>query len=233
MNLCGAEREPKVRRGIKPDFRMNLARPKALPRGLWASGPTANEREAMRFAFVVFITALRYTIGMKQIYLAGGCFWGAEKYLAMIPGVVKTGTGYANGRTAHPSYEDVCRKDTGHAETVKVEYDPAALDLPFLLDLFYAAIDPTSVNCQGHDRGTQYRTGIYYVDEEDRGIILDSIADLQKRYKEPVAVEIMPLENYYPAEEYHQKYLDKNPGGYCHIGADTFDRLRRLLEQHK
>jgi methionine-S-sulfoxide reductase len=151
---------------------------------------------------------------MKHIYLAGGCFWGLEKYLSLIPGVVKTEAGYANGRTRNPSYEDVCYKDTGHAETVKVEYDPDILGLPFLLKLFYKAIDPVSVNRQGHDIGSQYRTGIYYVDEADRDSICDSIAELQEQFDKPVAIEVKALENYSAAEEYHQKYLDKNPGGY-------------------
>jgi peptide methionine sulfoxide reductase msrA/msrB len=168
---------------------------------------------------------------MKVIYLAGGCFWGAEKYLALIPGVIKTETGYANGRTANPSYEDVCREDTGHAETVRIEYDPDTLGLSYLLDLFYGAIDPVSLNRQGHDEGTQYRTGIYYVDDEDAALIHDSIAVLQQRFDKPIAVEVKPLENYYPAEEYHQKYLDKNPGGYCHIGPGTFNRLKAALDR--
>jgi methionine-S-sulfoxide reductase len=162
----------------------------------------------------------------KQIYLAGGCFWGTEKYLSLIPGVLRTEVGYANGNTAAPGYEDVCYRDTGHAETVKVEYDPAALDLPALLSLFYQAIDPTSINRQGADRGTQYRTGIYYVDEADSPVIRESLGELQKRYDKPLAVEAEALKNYYPAEEYHQKYLDKNPGGYCHIGLVAFDRAR-------
>jgi methionine-S-sulfoxide reductase len=166
---------------------------------------------------------------MKTIYLAGGCFWGAEKYLASIPGVIKTEAGYANGRTANPGYEDVCRKNTGHAETVKVDYDPGLLSLARLLELFYLAIDPTSLNRQGHDTGTQYRTGIYYTGEEDLPVIEASLDSLQKEYREPVVVEARPLENYYPAEEYHQKYLDKNPGGYCHIGSGTFAKLRERL----
>jgi methionine-S-sulfoxide reductase len=166
---------------------------------------------------------------VKRIYLAGGCFWGTEKYLAIIPGVIATNAGYANGRTVNPSYEEVCRNNTGHAETVRVDYDPAVLTLPFLLDLFYDAIDPTSLNRQGHDSGTQYRTGIYYTGEEDRAVILDSIAALQTKYHKPIVVEALPLENYYPAEEYHQKYLEKNPGGYCHIGGDTLERLRGRL----
>ncbi|GHT98571.1 hypothetical protein FACS1894142_5070 [Spirochaetia bacterium] len=167
---------------------------------------------------------------MKQIYLAGGCFWGTEKYLAIIPGVTATAVGYANGRTANPSYEEVCRNNTGHAETVRVEYDQTVLTLPFLLDLFYDAIDPTSLNRQGHDSGTQYRTGIYYVDAADPPVILNSIAALQTKYDRPIVVEVLPLANYYPAEEYHQKYLEKNPGGYCHIGSDTLERLRERLK---
>jgi peptide methionine sulfoxide reductase msrA/msrB len=168
---------------------------------------------------------------MKQIYLAGGCFWGVEKYLAMIPGVTGTEAGYANGMTVNPSYEDVRYKGTGHAETVKVDYDPAVLGLSQLLELFYGAIDPVSVNRQGHDEGPQYRTGVYYTDEEDRPVILASIDALQSRFGQPVAVQVAPLENYFTAEEYHQDYLDKNPGGYCHIGSGTFERLHQALRQ--
>ena len=163
---------------------------------------------------------------MKTIYLAGGCFWGVEKYLSLIQGVESTMTGYANGRTENPLYEEVCHNDTGHAETVKVEYDPSKISLAFLLKLFYEVIDPTSLNRQGGDCGTQYRTGIYYADEADREIILDSIALLQKSCGDPVVVEVKALENFYPAEEYHQKYLDKNPTGYCHIGNASFARAK-------
>jgi methionine-S-sulfoxide reductase len=166
---------------------------------------------------------------MKRVYLAGGCFWGAETYIAMIPGVVKTEVGYANGKTVNPSYEDVKRRNTGHAETVLVDYDPAILSLDRLLELFYLAIDPASLNRQGPDEGTQYRTGIYYTDEEDRAVIEKSLEALQAVTDSPVVVEAKPLENYYTAEEYHQKYLDKNPGGYCHIGSGTFEKLRRKL----
>ena len=169
-------------------------------------------------------------ITVKTIYLAGGCFWGAEKYLALIPGVLSTTVGYANGRTAGPTYEDVCRRDTGHAEAVKVEYDIKKVSLTFLLELFYDAIDPTSLNRQGGDVGTQYRTGVYYVDEADKEIILGSIALLQESYDKPVMIEVKPLENFYPAEEYHQKYLEKNPGGYCHIGGAKFEQARRAAD---
>lgn len=166
---------------------------------------------------------------MAELYLAGGCFWGMEKYLASIPGVRTTQVGYANGKTACPTYEDVCYNDTGHAETVRVEYDPDKLSPDFLLELYYAAVDPTSVNRQGNDRGTQYRTGIYYTDEADLPVLRRSLENLQKRISKPVAVELAPLENFTPAEEYHQKYLDKNPGGYCHIRPDMFQKAARAV----
>lgn len=162
---------------------------------------------------------------MKTIYLAGGCFWGLEKYLSLIPGVKSTSVGYANGRTERPSYEEVCRNNTGHAETVKVEYDSSIINLTSLLDLFYDVINPTSLNRQGADSGIQYRTGIYYTDGADRDVILHSISILQKRCDAEVMIEVEPLDNFYSAEKYHQKYLDKNPGGYCHISTSKFDRL--------
>lgn len=162
----------------------------------------------------------------KEIYLAGGCFWGVEKYLSLIPGVKETEAGYANGKTAHPSYEDVCVRGTGHAETVKLLYDVEQLSLQRILDLFFTIIDPTAINRQGPDRGVQYRTGIYYTDPSDRTIIESALHTLQQRYTRPLAVECKPLENYYPAEGYHQKYLEKHPFGYCHIGREAFDQFR-------
>lgn len=166
----------------------------------------------------------------KEIYLAGGCFWGTEKYLSGIKGIVNTDVGYANGNTENPSYEEVCRNNTGHAETVRVVYDPGEIRLSFVLDLYYDVINPTSVNRQGGDIGTQYRTGIYYVYEEDKEIIEDSIKELQKKYDKPIAIEVLPLKNYYLAEEYHQKYLDKNPSGYCHIGTDKFEKAKLAID---
>ncbi|MCL2718700.1 MAG: peptide-methionine (S)-S-oxide reductase MsrA [Lachnospiraceae bacterium] len=168
---------------------------------------------------------------MKEIYLAGGCFWGVEKYLALLDGVTATETGYSNGKTENPTYEQVCNENTGHAETVKVLYDPLKISLTFLLELFYDAIDPTAENRQGGDTGIQYRSGIYFTEKEDKEIILGSIALLQESYKQPVMIEVKPLENYYPAEEYHQKYLDKNPGGYCHIGANLFEKARKAVDE--
>lgn len=163
---------------------------------------------------------------VKEIYLAGGCFWGIEKYLSNISGVVKTEVGYANGDTEKPTYEEVCYNDTGHAETVKVLYDFRQISLAFLLKLFYEVIDPTSLNRQGGDRGTQYRTGIYYVDLNDKEIIKDSINELKKRNDDPIAIEVLKLKNFYRAEEYHQKYLDKNPYGYCHISLDHLEKAK-------
>ncbi|MBR0599988.1 peptide-methionine (R)-S-oxide reductase MsrB [Clostridiales bacterium BAD-6] len=165
----------------------------------------------------------------KEIYLAGGCFWGLQKFLDEISGVLETEVGYANGRTQCPTYEAVCYSNTGHAETVKVIYDSAVLSLTRLLSLYYKVIDPTALNRQGHDVGSQYRTGIYYVDPEDQPVIRQSLDLLQKEYQKPIAVELKPLENYSPAEEYHQKYLNKNPGGYCHIGAEHFDLARNSI----
>ena len=167
-------------------------------------------------------------IDRKWIFLAGGCFWGTEKYLSLIPGVIKTEVGYANGRTKFPTYEDVCYRNTGHAETVLVEYDSGRLELSSLLDLFYEVIDPTSLNRQGNDVGAQYRTGIYYIDNTDRNTIDASITRLGGRTSRPVVIEVKQLENYYAAEEYHQKYLEKNPGGYCHISNDKFEEVSGL-----
>ncbi len=166
----------------------------------------------------------------KEIYLAGGCFWGTEKYLEEVKGILETEVGYANGNTKNPSYEEVCHRNTGHAETVKVVYENTVIGLPFLLELYYDVINPVSVNRQGNDVGSQYRTGIYFTDDEDEGIIRASIDRLQLKYKEKIAIEVKPLDNYYRAEEYHQKYLDKSPHGYCHIGSDKFEKAKNAVD---
>lgn len=171
------------------------------------------------------------TVQKKELYLAGGCFWGLEKYLSLIKGVDSTEVGYANGMTQSPSYEDVCYKNTGHVETVKVVYDPTQISLSFLLSLFFDVIDPISVNRQGNDVGSQYRTGIYFIIPEDEPVIRTSIRALQSRFEKPIAIEIEPLKDFYVAEEYHQKYLDNNPGGYCHIGRDKFAKAEKAIEK--
>lgn len=162
----------------------------------------------------------------KEIYLAGGCFWGTEHFIGLVPGVISTEVGYANSRVANPTYRQVCTGDTGAAETVKVVYDADSVSLPFLLDLYYKTIDPTSLNRQGNDRGTQYRTGIYYTDPADSAVIAKSLSGLQASYNVPLAIEMSRLQNFYPAEDYHQDYLDKNPGGYCHIDPELFKLAR-------
>ena len=167
----------------------------------------------------------------KEIYLAGGCFWGTEKYMEQIRGVVYTEVGYANGRTEHPTYEDVCYQNTNHAETVKVVYDDKQVSLSFLLDLYYDAIDPISINRQGGDIGPQYRTGIYFKDVQDEPVIKNSMMNLQKKYQEKIAVEVKKLDHFYKAEEYHQKYLDKNPYGYCHIGREKFEKAKSAVDR--
>ena len=165
---------------------------------------------------------------METIYLAGGCFWGVQKFFDQFDGVLKTEAGYANGPDAAPSYQDVCG-GSGHAETVKILYDPQRISLTALLEDYFRVIDPTAVNQQGNDRGIQYRTGIYYTAESQ----LPQIQAVLKKQEEAIgaklAVELEKLKNFFPAEEYHQKYLDKNPGGYCHIPRKMF----RLQQDRK
>ncbi|MBR2737274.1 MAG: peptide-methionine (S)-S-oxide reductase MsrA [Lachnospiraceae bacterium] len=177
---------------------------------------------------------------MKTIHLAGGCFWGLQQFLDQFDGVLATETGYANGPDRAPTYEEVCA-DSGHAETVRVEYDESRIGLAELLGRYFMVIDPFSMNRQGGDAGIQYRTGIYYTDEADLPVIREACARVEREAgsealkvdadvgaerggaagepARPLAVEICPLVNFFPAEEYHQKYLEKHPGGYCHIPA--------------
>ena len=158
---------------------------------------------------------------MQTIYLAGGCFWGVQKYFDQFDGVLATEVGYANGPEEAPSYRDVCNS-SGHAETVKIEYDPEVISLTELLGYYFMVIDPLSVNKQGNDRGIQYRTGIYYTDESQLPEIKTVYREQEEKAGAKLAVEMEPLKNFYTAEEYHQKYLDKNPGGYCHIPRKMF-----------
>ncbi|AQU78347.1 MULTISPECIES: peptide-methionine (S)-S-oxide reductase MsrA [Planococcus] len=160
---------------------------------------------------------------LQDIYLAGGCFWGVEAYMARVYGVYDVTSGYANGNTENPTYEEVIRENTGHAETVHVRYDPERVDLEKLLGHYFMIIDPTLLNQQGNDRGEQYRTGIYYENEDDRAVIDKVFAAQKERYDEPIVTEVELLDNYYLAEEYHQDYLEKNPDGYCHVEFDTLE----------
>ncbi|WP_044024487.1 peptide-methionine (S)-S-oxide reductase MsrA [Actinobacillus ureae] len=163
---------------------------------------------------------------IREIYLAGGCFWGTEAFMQRINGVIDAQSGYANGNTENPTYQEVCA-GSGHAEVVKVTYDADKIVLAKLLDYYFKVIDPVSMNQQGGDKGIQYRTGIYYVDAQDIPVINQALADLQAQYAEPLAVENTKLEHYFPAEEYHQDYLDKNPNGYCHIDLQLMNEILR------
>ncbi|MDE6056623.1 MAG: peptide-methionine (S)-S-oxide reductase MsrA [Muribaculaceae bacterium] len=162
----------------------------------------------------------------KKIYLAGGCFWGTDHLFSLVDGVVKTAAGYANSKVEYPSYEEVCTGRTGAAETVEVVYDDTKVGLTDLLSIYFRSIDPTTLNRQGNDIGTQYRTGIYYTDPADLPAIEAFVAAVQRRHTEPLAVEVGPLVNFYPAELYHQEYLYKNPQGYCHVDPALFEEVR-------
>lgn len=156
----------------------------------------------------------------KKIYLAGGCFWGVEAYFKDIKSVLSTKVGYANGKTKDTTYRDL--KETDHAETVEITYDGKDDSLRRILEYFYYIIDPFSINKQGNDTGRQYRTGIYSKDFKDLEYARQFIQDKQKSEERKIMVELLPLENFILAEDYHQAYLDKNPNGYCHI--DLFDK---------
>lgn len=156
----------------------------------------------------------------RTIYLAGGCFWGMEGYFKRLRGVKSTCVGYANGNSIDTDYKRV--KETDHAETIKILYDFSIISLEEILLHFFRVIDPTSVNRQGNDRGRQYRTGIYYTTRSDF-LTIQKIMDYEKSIHGELAVEVLPLDNFVMAEEYHQDYLDKNPGGYCHINLALSD----------
>ncbi len=159
---------------------------------------------------------------MKTIYFAGGCFWGTEHFFSLVKGVLITNAGYANGTKENPTYEEVCSQKYNFAETVEIIYDETLISLSTLLDKYFLTINPTSINKQGGDIGIQYRTGIYYIDEKDKLVCNDKLSELQKKYDDKIQIELQELNNFYLAEDYHQKYLDKNPNGYCHIPKSTF-----------
>ena len=160
---------------------------------------------------------------MKTIYFAGGCFWGTEHYFKQVAGVLETQVGYANGKAdCRPTYKEVCTDQTGFAETVRVVFDVDVTDVKFLTRMFFHAIDPLSVNRQGHDEGTQYRTGVYYVSKDQVPGIRAALDRTAEALGSALAVELLPLRNFYRAEEYHQDYLEKNPTGYCHLSPAIF-----------
>lgn len=165
----------------------------------------------------------------QDIYFAGGCFWGVEEYFSRMPGVYDVTSGYANGIVENPTYEQVVSQKTGHAETVHVRYNPKIIDIKTLVRQFFMIIDPTSKNKQGNDVGTQYRSGIYYVNDDELPILQKIFAEIQKKYNRPIVTELKKLENYFLAEDYHQDYLKKNPGGYCHIDFANLPDIRHAV----
>lgn len=169
----------------------------------------------------------------NTIYFAGGCFWGTEYFFQQIRGVDSTAVGYANGNIKDPTYQQVTTGATGFAETVKVIYNPSAVNLDLLIDLYFKTIDPTSLNKQGNDIGTQYRTGIYYTNDQQKELIEKKISELAASFSKKVVIEVLPIKNFYTAEEYHQDYLEKNPGGYCHINPALFEFARQANPESK
>ncbi|MDO6786640.1 peptide-methionine (S)-S-oxide reductase MsrA [Cobetia marina] len=160
-----------------------------------------------------------YPQGCEEIVLGLGCFWGAERLFWQLPGVMVTAVGYAGGHTPNPTYEETCTGKTGHTEVVRVVFDPTVIGLPEILRASFEAHDPTQGMRQGNDIGSQYRSAIYYVDDAQREIVEKSLADYQQALNQSglgrITTEIAPLETFYYAEDLHQQYLAKNPGGYC------------------
>jgi len=162
------------------------------------------------------------TRALKTIYLAGGCFWGVDAYMKRVIGVYQTESGYANGDTENPTYEEVYKDNTGYVEVVRVVYDTTKISLSKLLREFFEIFDPTTLNRQAGDIGTRYRSGVYYTEETEKDIIQDFMRSKQSSYNELIVTEVLPLRNYYRAEEYHQNYLEKNPDGYCHVDLSKY-----------
>ena len=163
----------------------------------------------------------------KEIYFAGGCFWGVEAYFNQLKGVIGTESGYAQGLTVNPSYEEVSTGRTGFTETVRIVYDPNIISLESLCDHYFRIIDPFALNKQGNDIGTQYRTGIYFVDNKELSFLESIYKAYQCQSSKEFAVELESLKNYYPAEDYHQDYLAKNPGSYCHVDLNLAEENER------
>ncbi|MBQ6655560.1 MAG: peptide-methionine (S)-S-oxide reductase MsrA [Erysipelotrichaceae bacterium] len=166
----------------------------------------------------------------KTIYLAGGCFWGMERAMQMLDGIVSTKVGYANGHTDNPTYKEVCTDTTGYRETVKVVYEAKKISMRKIIDAFFICIDPTQANRQKEDIGSQYQTGVYYDNESDLPLLRKIFEEKKRNYPE-FHVELKPLERFYDAEDYHQNYLINNPNGYCHVSFAEFEEIRELNRQ--
>jgi len=172
---------------------------------------------------------------LQTLVLGGGCFWCTEAVYVKVKGVTDVESGYCNGTVERPTYEQVCTGTTGHAEVVKLTYDPAQVSTRQLLEVFFVIHDPTQLNRQGNDVGTQYRSGIYYTTEDQRQVADDMIRQMSqdKLFGKPIVTEVKPLSNYWPAEEYHQDFFEKNPSqGYClAVAAPKVEKFRKTFRE--
>jgi len=169
---------------------------------------------------------------IKTLIVAGGCFWGIQTYYSRVKGVLRTETGYTGGVQDFPKYEEVCTQSTGHCESVKIDYDSQQTNIIKILDHYFHIVDPTSLNYQRGDIGTHYRSAIFYFTLEDKEIIEQYIECIKEFYLEKIVVQVLPASDFWPAEDYHQNYLDKNPSGYCHIGPKHFKKIS-LIDNYK
>jgi peptide-methionine (S)-S-oxide reductase len=170
---------------------------------------------------------------LQTITLGGGCFWCTEAVYVQVRGVVDVESGYSNGHTVHPSYEQVCTGSTGHNEVVKLAFDPAQISAREILEIFFVIHDPTTLNRQGNDSGTQYRSGIYFSTPEEEAVAKDIVREMSESgiYNRPIVTEVLPLANYWPAEDYHQDFFANNPGqGYCvAVAAPKVAKFRKTF----
>ena len=173
------------------------------------------------------------TTALETIVLGGGCFWCTEAVYVKVRGVTDVESGYSNGTVERPTYEQVCTGTTGHNEVVKLSYDPAQISVRQILEIFFVIHDPTTLNRQGADTGTQYRSGIYYTTEEQKRVAQDLIREMteDQLFGRPIVTEVLPLANYWPAEEYHQDFFEKNPHqGYCvAVAAPKVAKFRKTF----
>jgi peptide-methionine (S)-S-oxide reductase len=176
---------------------------------------------------------LPMTTSTQTLVLGGGCFWCTEAVFVKVRGVTDVESGYSNGHAQRPTYEQVCTGTTGHNEVVKLEYDPQQITVREILEIFFVIHDPTTLNRQGNDTGTQYRSGIYYTTDEQRDVADDMIRQMsqEKLFGRPVVTEVLPLSNYSAAEEYHQDFFEKNPyQGYCMaVAAPKVEKFRKTF----
>lgn len=173
------------------------------------------------------------TVKTEDAVIAGGCFWCTEGVYQLVPGVVKVVSGYTGGTVENPSYKQVCTGMTGHAEVVKITFDPAKISFREIIDLFWHAHDPTTLNRQGHDSGTQYRSAIFYADDAQKNAAEASKKEAQKEIEAPIVTEIAPLKKFYPAEDYHQNFANENPNqGYvCAIVKPKIEKFKKVLAE--